>query len=128
MPTRSALAVPPVDEQRSIAAFLDHETAKIDTLVAKKRLLLERLAEYRTALITRTVTKGLPPEAARAAGLNPNPPLKPSGVEWLARSPSIGNFRNLVVSVHSSREAGEQRKMKSRGTALHTLWRPLHPA
>ena len=61
----------------AIAAFLDHETAKIDTLVAKKRLLLERLAEYRTALITRTVTKGLPPEAARAAGLNPKSRLKP---------------------------------------------------
>ena len=81
------LALPPVDEQRSISAFLDHETAKIDTLVAKKRLLLERLAEYRTALITRTVTKGLPPDAARAAGLNPTPRLKPSGVEWLGDIP-----------------------------------------
>ena len=81
------LALPPVDEQRSIAAFLDHETAKIDTLVAKKRLLLERLAEFRTALITRTVTKGLPPEAAREAGLNPNLPLKPSGVEWIGDIP-----------------------------------------
>ena len=80
------LPYPPVDERRAITAFLDGETAKIDTLVAKKRLLLERLAEYRTALITRTVTKGLPPAAAKQAGLNPNPPLKPSGVEWLRRS------------------------------------------
>ena len=77
------LPTPPLDEQRSIAAFLDHETAKIDSLITKKRLLLDRLAEFRTALITRTVTKGLPPIAAREAGLNPNPPLKPSGVEWL---------------------------------------------
>ena len=81
------LALPPLDEQRSISAFLDHETAKIDTLVAKKRLLLDRLAEFRTALITRTVTKGLPPEAAKQAGLTPNPPLKPSGVEWLGDVP-----------------------------------------
>ena len=78
---------PPLNEQRSIAAFLDRETAKIDSLVAKKRLLLERLAEYRTALITRTVTKGLPHDAAKQAGLNPNPPLKPSGVEWLGEVP-----------------------------------------
>ena len=40
-----------------------------------------------TALITRTVTRGLPPEAARAAGLDPSPRLKPSGVEWLGDVP-----------------------------------------
>ena len=68
---------PGLDEQRSIAAFLDGETAKIDMLVAETRLLLDRLAEYRTALITRTVTKGLPPEAAKQAGFDPNPALKP---------------------------------------------------
>ena len=81
------LAVPPRAEQQAIAAFLDHETAKIDSLITKKRLLLDRLAEFRIALITRTVTKGLPPEAAREAGLNPNPPLKPSGVEWIGDIP-----------------------------------------
>ena len=79
--------LPPLDEQRAIAAFLDGETERIDSLVAKKRLLIERLQEYRTALITRTVTRGLPPEAARAAGLDPSPRLKPSGVEWLGEAP-----------------------------------------
>ena len=79
--------LPPLDEQRAIAAFLDRETERIDALVAKKRLLIERLEEYRTALITRTVTRGLPPEAARAAGLDPSPRLKPSGVEWLGDVP-----------------------------------------
>ena len=61
---------PPLDEQYAIAAFLDRETERIDALVEKKRLLIERLDEYRTALITRTVTRGLPPEAAarRRAG------------------------------------------------------------
>ena len=80
-------AFPPLDEQRAIAAFLDRETERIDTLVAKKRQLIERLQEYRTALITRTVTRGLPPDAARAAGLDPSPRLKPSGVEWLGDVP-----------------------------------------
>ena len=79
--------LPPLDEQRAIAAFLDRETERIDSLIAKKRLLIERLQEYRTALITRTVTRGLPPEAARAAGLDPSPRLKPSGVEWLGDVP-----------------------------------------
>ena len=81
------LPLPPLDEQRAIAAYLDRETERIDALVAKKRLLIERLEEYRTALITRTVTRGLPPEAARAPGLDPSPHLKPSGVEWLGDVP-----------------------------------------
>ena len=83
----SSLPLPPLDEQRAIAAFLDRETERIDALVAKMRLLIERLQEYRTALITRTVTRGLPPDAARAAGLDPSPRLKPSGVEWLGDVP-----------------------------------------
>ena len=81
------LAVPPLDEQRKIAAFLDRETERIDALAAKMRLLMERLQEYRTALITRTVTRGLPPDAARVAGLDPSPSFKPSGIEWLGDVP-----------------------------------------
>ena len=77
----------PTDEQRAIADFLDAETAKLDTLIAKKRELIEKLREKRAALISRTVTRGLPPEAARAAGLNPNPKLKPAGIEWLGEVP-----------------------------------------
>ena len=78
---------PPPVEQEAIATYLDRETERIDALVEKKRRLIERLQEYRTALITRTVTRGLPPEAARAAGLHPSPRLKPPGVEWLGDVP-----------------------------------------
>jgi Restriction endonuclease S subunits len=79
---------PPLFEQRRIAAFLDGETGRIDILVAKKRTLVERLKEKRTALISRTVTRGLPPDAARAAGLDPHPNLKPSGIDWLGDVPA----------------------------------------
>ena len=79
--------LPPSVEQVSIADFLDRETSKIDLLVAKKRTLIERLKEKRTALISRTVTRGLPPDAARAAGLDPHPKLKPSGIDWLREIP-----------------------------------------
>ena len=79
--------LPPMEDQRAIANFLDHETAKLDTLVAKKLTLIERLKEKRTALISRTVTRGLPPEAARQVGLDPHPKLKPSGVDWLGMVP-----------------------------------------
>jgi len=81
------LPIAPPAEQRAIAAFLDRETGRIDLLVAKKRELIERLKEKRTALISRTVTRGLPPAAARAAGLPANPPLKPSGIDWLGDIP-----------------------------------------
>ncbi len=79
--------LPPLAEQQAIAAFLDRETGRVDRLVAKKWELIERLKEKRTALISRTVTRGLPPAAARAAGLPENPPLKPSGIDWIGDIP-----------------------------------------
>ena len=96
--TEALVPLPPPDEQRTIAAFLDRETERIDTLIEKKRLLIERLAEYRTALITRTVTRGLPPEASRAAGLDPAPRLKPSGVEWLGEVPEHWEVRRISAA------------------------------
>jgi type I restriction enzyme S subunit len=74
----SFVSLPPVPEQRAIAAFLDRETARIDALVAKKERLIELLQEKRTALITRAVTKGL----------DPTVPMKDSGVEWLGEIPA----------------------------------------
>lgn len=93
--------VAPSDEQCAIADFLDRETAKIDTLVAKKRTLIERLKEKRTALISRAVTRGLPPDAARAAGLDPHPKLKPSGIDWLGDVPEHWTPKRLrFISPH----------------------------
>jgi type I restriction enzyme S subunit len=71
-------AFPAVDEQRAVARFLDRETAKIDALVAKKERVIELLQEKRTALITRAVTKGL----------DPNVPMKDSGIQWLGHIPA----------------------------------------
>lgn len=73
-----AAALPSVLEQGAIITFLDRETARIDALVAKKERLIELLQEKRTALITRAVTKGL----------DPNVPMKDSGVEWLGEIPA----------------------------------------
>jgi type I restriction enzyme S subunit len=94
-------AWPDSDEQRDIADFLDRETAKIDTLVEKKRTLIKRLKEKRTALISRTVTRGLPPDAARAANLDPHPKLKPSGIDWLGDVPAHWTPKRLrFISPH----------------------------
>ena len=91
--------IPEENEQHAIANFLNRETAKIDTLVAKKRTLIERLKEKRTALISRTVTRGLPPDAARAAGLDAHPKLKPSGIEWLGEVPEHWEVKRLEVQL-----------------------------
>lgn len=72
------LMSPPSDEQSAIAAFLDRETAKIDELVAEQRRLMELLKEKRQAVISHAVTKGL----------NPDAPMKPSGIEWLGDVPA----------------------------------------
>ena len=61
--------------------------------MGKKRELIEKLKEKRTALISRTVTRGLPAEAAAQAGLNPHPKLKPSGIEWLGDIPEHWELR-----------------------------------
>jgi type I restriction enzyme S subunit len=71
------VARPPLPEQTKIAAFLDRETAKIDELVAEQRRLMELLKEKRQAVISHAVTKGL----------NPDAPMKPSGIEWLGDVP-----------------------------------------
>ena len=70
-------AFPPLPEQIAIAAFLDRETAKIDGLVAEQRRLMALLKEKRQAVISHAVTKGL----------NPDAPMKPSGIEWLGDVP-----------------------------------------
>ncbi|MBI3147088.1 MAG: restriction endonuclease subunit S [Betaproteobacteria bacterium] len=75
---RIAALEPPLDEQEAIARFLDFKTAQIDALIAKKEILLERLAEKRTALISHAVTKGL----------DPSVPMKDSGSEWLGDIPT----------------------------------------
>ena len=77
--------VPPLTEQTQIAAFLDHETAKIDALVAEQRRLMALLKEKRQAVISYAVTRGL----------NPHAPLKPSGIEWLGDVPAHWKVKRL---------------------------------
>jgi type I restriction enzyme, S subunit len=84
--------LPPAAEQTQIAAFLDRETAKIDELVAEQRWLMALLKEKRQAVISHAVTRGLNPEA----------PMKPSGVEWLGDVPAhwmVCTVRRVVSAV-----------------------------
>lgn len=71
------IPIPPKTEQATIAAFLDHETARIDALIAEQQRLINLLKEKRQAVISHAVTKGLDPDV----------PMKDSGVEWLGAIP-----------------------------------------
>ena len=82
-----SIHLPPLSEQTAIADFLDRETGRIDTLIEKKRRLIGLLKEKRSALISRTVTRGLPAEAAREFGLEPHTCFKGSGIAWLGEVP-----------------------------------------
>jgi type I restriction enzyme S subunit len=80
----------PLHEQLAIVSFLDRETAKIDTLISKRERLIELLQEKRTALINQAVTKGL----------DPNVPLKDSGIDWLGEIPihwEVCHLRRVVL-------------------------------
>ncbi|MFS0753486.1 restriction endonuclease subunit S [Noviherbaspirillum sp. 1P10PC] len=79
------LPLPEVEEQIAISAFLDRETAKIDTLISKQEKLIELLKEKRQAVILRAVTKGT----------NPTVPMKPSGVDWIGDVPAHWEIRSI---------------------------------
>ncbi|WP_295760808.1 restriction endonuclease subunit S [Undibacterium sp.] len=91
--TNFTAALPSILEQQTIANFLDHETAKIDTLIAKQQGLIKLLKEKRQAVISHAVTKGL----------NPNAPMRDSGVEWLGEVPAhwdvwkFGQFSPIIT-------------------------------
>ena len=72
------IPVPPNQEQTTIAHFLDHKTAQIDAAIDKHRQLIALLQEHRAALINEAVTKGI----------NPDAPMKDSGVAWIGAVPA----------------------------------------
>jgi len=95
------LPTPPLAEQRAIADFLDRETAQIDEFVAENERFIELLTERRAAVIAHAVTKGLDPDA----------PMRDSGVEWLGEVPETwdvmpvkGAARKVTDGAHISPE------------------------
>lgn len=73
----SIIPLPPPPEQQRIADYLDSKCAKIDDTIEKQRVVIEKLKAYKQSVITHAVTKGL----------NPNAPMKDSGIEWIGKIP-----------------------------------------
>ena len=97
------LAEPPKADQEKIVSFLDTETARIDNLISKQEKLIELLEEQRKSIISHAVTKGL----------NPNAPMKDSGVEWLGEVPEYFDsikIKQLAISklTYGANESAEQ--------------------
>lgn len=101
------LPLPPLPEQAAIVAFLDHETAKIDALVEEQQRLIELLKEKRQAVISHAVTKGL----------NPDAPMKDSGVVSLGEVPEHWELMAIkrIVSLQSG-EAITSENIEETGT------------
>ena len=85
-----SFALPAECEQFKIIEYLDHETAKIDSLIAKQEKLIELLKEKRQAMISHAVTKGL----------NPDVNMKDSGVEWLGQVPEHWKVAPIKRIIH----------------------------
>ena len=90
------LALPSLKEQKTVTNFLDYQTAQIDTLIDKQQTLIQLLKEKRQAVISHAVTKGL----------NPDAPMKDSGVEWLGEVPehwAVIKLANYAIPLNGDR-------------------------
>ncbi len=116
------IPLPPFAEQSAIAAFLDRETGKIDALVAEQERLIALLKEKRQAVISHAVTKGL----------NPNAPMKDSGVPWLGEVPAhwlVGRcnyYFNVLpgfafASVNFSQDDADMRLMRGTNVGVSAI-------
>lgn len=77
--------IPPLEVQKRIADYLDRKCSQIDAIIARQQEVIEKLKAYKLSVITEAVTKGL----------NPNVPMKDSGVEWIGKIPEHWDFRKI---------------------------------
>ena len=82
----SLIPVPPIDQQHRIANYLDRKCSQIDAIIAQQQEVIEKLKAYKLSVITEVVTKGL----------NPNVPMKDSGVEWIGAIPEHWENRKMI--------------------------------
>lgn len=84
------MVLPPIEEQQAIADFLDKKCSEIDGLISLQEKIIEELKAYKQSVITETVCKGL----------NPDVPMKDSGIEWIGQIPkgwTVCRIKNILV-------------------------------
>ena len=95
------IPIPAKTEQKRIASFLDQKTSEIDEAIAKKQKLIELLQEQKSILINQAVTKGL----------NPDAPMKDSGVEWIGEIPAHWEVKRLkyyLTEIDERSQSGDE--------------------
>lgn len=104
--------VPEINEQYCIADYLDRKCSQIDDIIAKQQKIIEKLKEYKLSLITEAVTKGL----------NPDVPMKDSGIEWIGKIPEHWNIIKLARIINSTQNGLTRRNLdKSDGQIVLKL-------
>jgi len=108
------IPIPPKEEQTAIANFLDEKTAKIDEAISIKQRQIELLKERRQILIHKAVTRGL----------NPDVPLKPSGVDWIGDIPELWEVKRFkyVTDLISIKTTGAESDLKYIGMENVESW------
>lgn len=105
----SYVYLPPLDEQEAIVEFLDSKTSKIDTYVRERERELTALEELRQAEIARVVTHGL----------NPDAPMRDSGIPWLGKIPAHWKVRKMKFSFNERSEKNHPNELKLSATQSH---------
>lgn len=109
---RIYIPVPPLCKQYHIADYLDRKCSQIDSIIAKQQEVIEKLKEYKLSLITEAVTKGL----------NPDVPMKDSGIEWIGKIPEHWNIIKLARIINSTQNGLTRRNLdKSDGQIVLKL-------
>lgn len=109
---RIYIPVPPLCKQYHIADYLDRKCSQIDSIIAKRQEVIEKLKEYKLSLITEAVTKGL----------NPDVPMKDSGIEWIGKIPEHWNIIKLARIINSTQNGLTRRNLdKSDGQIVLKL-------
>jgi type I restriction enzyme S subunit len=103
--------IPPLNEQIHITCYLDNKTSQIDSLIEKKKWLIELLKEYRTAIINHAVTKGL----------DPNVKMKDSGIEWIGEIPEHWEVKRLKYVLRNIVEKAEEKVEAGFKVALENI-------
>lgn len=97
---RISIVFPPLSEQQKIASYLDRKCSEIDEMVVLQEKIIEELKAYKQSVITEAVTKGL----------NPDVPMKDSGIEWIGEIPEnweVCRVRNLGTTQNGISKGGE---------------------
>lgn len=109
---RLRIAVPPLDEQRAIARFLDRKSRRIARFIHARQRMIALLNEQKQAIIHQAVTRGL----------DPNIPLKPSGIDWLGDIPAHWTVRKLGQLARIGNGSTPSRSQMAYWTDGHFPW------